>query len=72
MKQAVILLFCVILSGCVAVVVQKEIQVRKDASGKIVETVEIERATQQGSILGGVQFDHLKSKETDPQPAVIH
>lgn len=71
MKRIIAVLGCFMLSGCVAVMVQKEIQVKKDADGKIIETIEIERATQQGSTLKGMQFDHLKSSEKDSKPATI-
>jgi len=72
MKQIIILLCCVMFSGCVSILVQKEIQVKKDANGKIIETIEIEKAIQRGSIMGGLQFDYLKSKQGDPKPAVIY
>lgn len=72
MKQIIFLLGCLVLSGCVAVMVQKEIQVRKDANGKVIETIEIERATQRGAIGKGLQFDHLKSDEADADSPNIY
>ena len=64
MKRAYILLMCLGLSGCVSTYVIKEIKVKKDANGKVVETVETERTIQQG-ITRGMQFDYLKNKEGD-------
>lgn len=72
MKLTLILFIALItLSGCVPIMIQKEIQIRKDATGKVVETVEIERATQQGSTMEQLQFDHLKTKETEPKPTAV-
>lgn len=70
-RQIIVLLVCLTLSGCVPVMIQKEIQVRKDAEGKIIETTEIERATQKGSAKQ-LQFDYLKRKNDDAAPAVIY
>jgi hypothetical protein len=72
MKNVGLLFCCVVLSGCVAILVQKEVQVRKDAKGNIIETIEIERATQQGAIEGGLQFDYLKTKKEDPSSATVY
>ena len=58
-------------SGCVATMVQKEIQVRKDADGKVIGTVEIERSTQQGATKA-LQFDYLKNSKDDSAPAVVY
>jgi len=65
------LLICFALSGCVRTLVTKEVQVKKDANGKVIETIETERIIQQGGTKG-VQFDYLKSKKGDQSPAVIY
>jgi hypothetical protein len=72
MKSFSFLLMVMMLSGCVSMIVQKEVQVRKDANGKVIETIEIERATQRATTVKGIQFDHLKAKEADPQPATFY
>ena len=59
------------LSGCVPLLMTKEIQVKKDGNGKIIETIEIERATQNGSS-EGFQFDHLKSHGTKESPVQVY
>ena len=71
MKRVFVLLMCVALSGCVSTYVIKEIQVKKDASGKVIETVETERTIQRG-VTKGVQFDYLKNKQSDRSPASIY
>ena len=70
MKRVFIVLICLAVSGCVTTTVTKEVQVKKDANGKIIETVEIERTIQQGSTRG-MQFDYLKAKESDRTPTSI-
>ena len=72
MKKIIVLLACLALTGCASVLVQKEIQVKKDANGKIIETTETERAIQRGYIMGGLQLDYLKSKQGDSKPAVVY
>ena len=62
---------CLVLSGCVRTLVTKEVQVKKDANGKIIETIETERITQPGSAKG-VQLDYLKNKQSDQAPAAIY
>ncbi len=37
---------CLALTGCVRTLVTKEIQVKKDANGKVIETIETERTIQ--------------------------
>ena len=71
MKRVFVLLMCLALSGCVSTYVMKEVQVKKDANGKVIETTETERTIQQG-ITKGVQFDYLKNKQSDPSPATIY
>jgi uncharacterized protein YceK len=71
MKRFLIVLMCLALSGCVRTLVTKEVQVKKDANGKVIETIETERIIQQGGTKG-IQFDYLKSKEGDQSPAVIY
>ena len=62
---------CLSLSGCVTTTFIKEIQVKKDANGKIIETTQIERSIQQGGTKG-MQFDYLKNKQDDKAPATIY
>ena len=71
MKRILMIMLCASLSGCVSTLVTKEIQVKKDASGKVIETIETERIIQRGGTRG-VQFDYLKSKQGDSSPAVIY
>jgi hypothetical protein len=71
MKRAFLLLTCLALSGCVSTYVIKEIQVKKDANGKIIETTETERTIQAG-VTKGVQFDYLKNNQNDPAPTKIY
>jgi len=70
MKRVLILLMCMALSGCVTTYVVKEIQVKKDANGKVIETTETERTIQQG-VTKGIQFDYLKNKQSDSSPTTI-
>ena len=71
MNKIFIVLMCASLSGCVTTTVIKEIQVKKDANGKVIETTEIERTIQQGATRG-MQFDYLKNKKSDVAPASIY
>jgi hypothetical protein len=71
MKRFLVVLMCIALSGCVRTLVTKEVQVKKDANGKVIETIETERIIQQGATKG-VQFDYLKSKESDQSPTTIY
>ena len=70
-KNFFVLLLCLALSGCVSTYVIKEIQVKKDANGKVIETIQTERTIQAG-VTKGVQFDYLKSKQSDKSPTVIY
>ena len=71
MKIFFVALMCFVFSGCVSTYVIKEIQVKKDANGKIIETVETERTIQAG-VTKGVQFDYLKNKHSDQSPTIIY
>jgi hypothetical protein len=71
MRRFLVVLMCLALSGCVRTLVTKEVQVKKDANGKVIETIETERIIQQGGTKG-VQFDYLKSKDSDQSPATIY
>jgi hypothetical protein len=71
MKRVFALLMCFAFSGCVSTYVIKEIQVKKDANGKVIETTETERVIQEG-VTKGFQFDYLKNKQSDKTPAVIY
>ena len=75
MKQIIVLsVGCLMLLGCSTLaMVEKEIRVKKDANGKIIETIEIEKTTQHGTIKKGVQFDYLKIKKDDStSPAITY
>ena len=71
MKKFLVLLMALALSGCVSTYVIKEIQVKKDANGKVIETTETERTIQRG-ITKGVQFDYLKKTQNDESPTRIY
>lgn len=71
MKIICALMMCLALSGCVSTYVIKEIQVKKDANGKVIQTVETERTIQRG-MTKGMQFDYLKNKQGDAAPAIIY
>jgi outer membrane lipoprotein SlyB len=55
----VAVMLAVLVSGCVTTHFEKQTTVTKDADGRIVQTVEVERAVQ---VRGGwpIKFDHLK------------
>ena len=71
MKIFLVVLMSFAFTGCVSTYVIKEIQVKKDANGKVIETVETERTIQRG-VTKGVQFDYLKNKESDQSPTIIY
>ena len=71
MKRFLVVMICLALSGCVRTLVTKEVQVKKDAKGKVIETIETERIIQQGGTKG-VQFDYLKNKAGDQSPTTIY
>jgi len=71
MKRFLAVLICLALTGCVRTLVTKEIQVKRDANGKVIETIETERILQQGGTKG-VQFDYLKNKQGDRSPTTIY
>lgn len=71
MKSFFVVLLCLALTGCVRTLVTKEIQVKKDANGKVIETTETERIIQEGGTKG-VQFDYLKGKQGDQSPTTIY
>jgi len=72
MKWVMGILAVLMCSGCVSLIVQKEVQVRKDANGKVIETIEIERATQRATTPKGFQFDHLKVQATDDKSPLLY
>ncbi len=71
MKRFLVVLMCLVLSGCVRTLVTKEVQVKKDTNGKVIETIETERIVQQGGAKG-IQFDYLKNKKSDQSPATVY
>jgi len=71
MKRIFAVLLCLVFCGCVRTLVTKEVQVKKDANGKIIETIETERTTQYGETKG-MQFDYLKNKPADRSPATVY
>ncbi len=71
MRTLSVSLMCLLLTGCVSTYVIKEIQVKKDANGKVIETTETERTIQAG-VTKGVQFDYLKNNQNDTTPTKIY
>ncbi len=71
MRIYLVALMCFVLSGCVSTYVIKEVQVKKDANGKVIETIDTERTIQRG-VTKGVQFDYLKNKQGDPSSTIIY
>jgi len=71
MKTFFVVLMSFALTGCVSTYVMKEIQVKKDANGKVIETTETERTIQAG-VTKGVQFDYLKNNQNDTAPTKIY
>lgn len=61
-KASMLVLICLVLSGCVASLYTKQVQVNKDANGKITSTTETETIQQQGST-EGLKFKNLKVSE---------
>jgi len=61
-KVSMFVLVCLVLSGCVASLYTKQVQVNKDANGKIISTTETETIQQQGST-EGLKFKNLKVAE---------
>jgi hypothetical protein len=61
-KTGIVLLACVLLSGCVASVYTKQVIVNRDGEGKVINSTEIETIQQQGAT-DGIQFKNLKVRE---------
>ena len=58
---------CFAFSGCTAVTYTKSVSVKKDATGKVVETVDFESITEPHSESGKINFDDLMGeKRYDP------
>jgi hypothetical protein len=51
---------CFVFSGCTAVTYTKSVSVKKDAAGKVVETVDFESITEPHSESGKINFEYLK------------
>ncbi len=51
---------CFAFSGCTAVTYTKSVSVKKDAAGKVVETVDFESITEPHSESGKITFEYLK------------
>ncbi|MBF0490884.1 MAG: hypothetical protein HQL15_09815 [Candidatus Omnitrophica bacterium] len=71
MNFVIIVLSTLMLTSCASLIVQKQVQVKKDANGKVIETIETESAVQRAISWRGLKFDHLKIKEVDSAPAAI-
>ena len=71
MKYALIAIATLLLTGCVGTRVTKEIQVHRDAQGKVIKTVKIERAVQGGSMVP-FSFEYLKCKKGDKECPIIY
>jgi Fe-S cluster biogenesis protein NfuA len=55
-------------TGCVQTQVTRQIQIHKDANGKITGSTEVETATQMGAAFKFSGFEYLKAgpRETEP------
>jgi hypothetical protein len=51
---------CFVFSGCTAVTYTKSVSVKKDAAGKVLETVDFESITEPHSESGKINFEYLK------------
>lgn len=51
---------CFLFSGCTAVTYTKSVSVKKDATGKIIETTDFESITEPHSESGKINFEYLK------------
>lgn len=54
-------------TGCVQTIYSKSVAVKRDASGKVVETVETETVSQPGQQPKYIGFDHLKARSGDTE-----
>lgn len=61
-KVSMLVLICLVLSGCVASLYTKQLQVNRDANGKIINSTETETIQQQGAT-EGIKFKNLKVAE---------
>jgi len=71
MKITASVLVCLLLSGCVSTSVIKEVYIKKDANGKVIETTEVEGTVQQGWTKGG-QLNYLKNQQNDVTPVKVY
>ena len=71
MKITVSILVCLLLSGCVSTSIIKEVYIKKDANGKVIETTEVEGTVQQGWTKGG-QLNYLKNQQGDTTPVKVY
>lgn len=51
---------CLFFSGCTAVTYTKSVSVKKDASGKVIESTDFESITEPHSESGKINFEYLK------------
>ena len=71
MRYVVVAFACILFTGCVGTRVTKEIQIHRDAQGKVIETVQIERAEQGGTMMP-FSFDYLKLNKGDKESPIIY
>jgi hypothetical protein len=72
MKYIVIISIATCLAGCVGTRITKEIEVHRDAQGKIIKTVETETATQNG-MMKPFKFNTFKCERGDNEsPTIYH
>lgn len=66
--RVLVLLACVVsLIGCtVPTTYSKSISVKKDADGKVLETVETETVVQAGGVGYPVRFEHIRGIQPEP------
>lgn len=60
------------LAGCVQTQVTRQVQVHKDANGKITGFTEIESATQMGATFKFSGFEHLKGGPGEAGPLKLY
>ena len=59
-------------SGCVQTQITRQVQVHKDAAGKITGFTEIESATQMGAAFKFSGFEYLKAGPREAEPLKIY
>jgi hypothetical protein len=55
-------------AGCVQTIYSKSVEVKRDATGKVIETVEKEEVSQPGQQSKHIGFEHLRARSGDATP----